>query len=121
MTALTQAYPLKLPQGATLRHQLDMLRELVMQAAQKLLTELWSDHWIDRLAASRKKKAYKVIDERRVSVTTPKGTAVYLPSRIRRCIAEQVGRILRSQAKRKDCYYDVLRVVQTTGVDSYIW
>jgi hypothetical protein len=41
---------------------------------------------------------------------------VYLPSRIRRCIAEQVGRILRSQAIRKQCYYEVLRVVQLTGV-----
>jgi len=121
MTSLTQTYPLKLPQDTTLRHQLDMLRDLAMQAAQKLLTELWSDHWIDTLAAThqpqQQKKAYKVINEQRVSLTIPNGPAVYLPSRVRRCIAEQVGRILRSQAIRKQCYYDVLRIVQHTGVE----
>jgi len=116
MTALTQVYPLKLPQDATLRGRLDNLRDLVTRASQRLLETLWSDQWIDTLAASRKKKAYKVINEQRVSLTTTKGGAVYLPSRIRRCIAEQVGRILRSQATRKNCYYDVLRVVQITGV-----
>jgi hypothetical protein len=80
MTSLTQAYPLKLPQNATLRHQLDMLRELVMPAAQKLLDELWSDQWIDTLGSTRKKKAYKVIDEQRVSLTTPPGSHLkFLP------------------------------------------
>ena len=95
-----------------------MLRDLVMHAAQKLLTELWYDHWIDALASTRKqkKKAYKVINEKRVSLTTSHGRGMYLPSRIRRCIAEQVGRIIRSQATRKQCYYDVLRIVQITGV-----
>jgi len=68
------------------------------------------------MGSTRKKKAYTVIDEQRVSVTTSHGNVVYLPSRIRRCIAEQVGRILRSQAIRKQCYFDVLRIVQLTGV-----
>jgi len=119
MTSLTQTYPLKLPQDTTLRHQLDMLREIVMQAAQKLLAELWSDHWIDTLASKCKqqeKKTYRVINEQRVSLAISNGCTVYLPSRIRRCIAEVVGRILRSQTKRKNCYYDVLRIVQITGV-----
>jgi len=87
MTSLTHSYPLKLPQDITLRHQLDMLRDLVLHAAQQLLEELWSDHWIDTLAATRTKKAYKVVNEQRVSLTL-KGRMVYLPSRIRRCIAE---------------------------------
>ncbi len=120
MTSLMQAYPLKIPQDATLRKQLDDLRDLVTQASQQLLTELWSDHWIDTLAITtqkKQKKAYKVINEKRVSLTTSHGCVVYLPSRIRRCIAEQVGRILRSQVTRKDCYYDVLRIVQLTGVE----
>ena len=116
MTVLTQAYPLKIPQDATLRGRLDTLRDLVSRACKQLLETLWSDQWIDTLAASRKKKAYKVINEQRVSLTTKTGTAVYLPSRIRRCIAEQVGRILRSQAIHKNCYYDVLQVAELTGV-----
>jgi IS605 OrfB family transposase len=119
MTSLTHTYPLKLPQDTSLRHQLDMLREIVMHAAQKLLAELWSDQWIDTLASKRthQKKPYKVINEQRVSLTTSHGCTVYLPSRIRRCIAEVVGRILRSQATRKQCYYDVLRILQITGVE----
>ena len=116
MTTVTQAYPLKLPQDITLRHQLDMLRNVALHAAQQLLAELWSDHWIDRLDATRQNKAYKVIAERRVTLTL-QGRMAYLPSRIRRCIAEQVGRILRLQAIRKQCYYDVLRIVQFTGVE----
>jgi hypothetical protein len=106
MTSLTRAYPLKLPQQTTLRQQLDMLRDVALHAAQRLLEELWSDQWIDRLDANRtKNKPYKVIGERRVSLTL-QGRMVYLPSRIRRDIAEQVGRILRSQAIRKQCYYE---------------
>ncbi|MFX1466009.1 MAG: RNA-guided endonuclease InsQ/TnpB family protein [Promethearchaeota archaeon] len=116
MTSLTQTYQLKLPQETTFRHQLDLLRDLVLQAAQQLLEALWSDQWIDTLAFTRKKKAYKVINEQQVSLTL-NGYLVYIPSRIRRCIAEQVGRILRSQATRKQCYYDVLRIVQLIGVE----
>jgi predicted ATPase len=86
MTSLTLAYPLKLPQDTSLRCQLDMLHDHVTQASQQLLVELWSDHWIDTLASIRKqqkknnKKAYKVINEQLVSLTTPNGRVVYLPS-----------------------------------------
>jgi hypothetical protein len=51
--------------------------------------------------STRKQKAYKVIIEKRVTLITSNGSTVYFPSRIRRCTAEQVGRILRSQAIRK--------------------
>jgi putative transposase len=115
MTSLTHTYPLKLPKQTTLRRQLDILRDLALHAAHQLLETLWSDHWIDTIDSTRKKKAYKVIDEKRV-ILSFNGRVVYLPSRLRRCIAEQVGRILRSQAIRKQCYYDVLRIVQLTGV-----
>jgi len=116
MSSLTQTYPLKIPQDTTLRPQLDILRNLALQAARQLLEALWSDHWIDMMDSACKKKAYKVINEQQVSLTL-NGHLVYLPSRIRRGIAEQVGRILRSQAIRKQCYYDVLRIVQLTGVE----
>jgi putative transposase len=115
---VTQSYPLKLPQDTALRTQVGWLRDLVTHAAQQLLAALWSDQWIDALASTHtKNKAYKVIHENHVSLTTFNGRLVYLPSRIRRCIAEQVGRILRSQATRKQCYYDVVRIVQLTSVE----
>lgn len=50
-------------------------------------------------------------------VISVKGQPLYLPSRIRRCIAERVGRILASQAERKACYTDVLRLVEIVGVE----
>ncbi|MHA2233622.1 MAG: hypothetical protein ACXAB4_14160, partial [Candidatus Hodarchaeales archaeon] len=115
MTRMTQAYPLKLPQTPELRSKLQCFQELSQQVSQELLEKLWSETWLDTLATSSL-KAYKVIDEKRVLQTTL-GQRIYLPSRIRRGIAEQVGRILRSQVKRRACYYDVLQVVQDTGVE----
>ncbi len=115
MTQTTQSYPLKLPQQGELRQQLDYLKELTLQAGQQLLERLWSEKWLETLGASTK-KAYKVIGEHQVQMTH-QGQQLFLPSRIRRCIAEQVGRILRSQAVRHNCYSDVLRIVQTTGVE----
>ncbi len=115
MTVITQAYPLKLPQKEVLRQRLDLLRKLSLEAGQQLLEKLWTEEWIEGLQ-DKKKKAYKVIGEQQV-VLSKEGQQLYLPSRIRRCITEWVGRILRSQGKRKDCYEDVLRIVQTTGVE----
>ncbi|MFX1286461.1 MAG: RNA-guided endonuclease TnpB family protein [Promethearchaeota archaeon] len=115
MTQTIQSYPLKLPQQGELRQQLDYLKELTMQAGQQLLERLWSEKWLETLK-TRIKKAYKVIGENQVQLDY-QGQQLYLPSRIRRCIAEQVGRILRSQAVRHACYTDVLRIVQATGVE----
>ncbi|MFX0116887.1 MAG: hypothetical protein ACFFB3_20230, partial [Candidatus Hodarchaeota archaeon] len=115
MPRVTQGYPLKLPQTPELRSKLQCFQELSQQISQELLELLWTEPWLDTVAASSL-KAYKVIDEKRV-LQTSRGKQVYLPSRIRRGIAEQVGRILRSQAKRRTCYYDVLQVVQATGVE----
>ncbi len=115
MNQITQSYSLKIPQQVELIVQLDYLKELTMQAGQQLLERLWSEEWLDILGSSTK-KAYKVIGEQQVQLTH-KGQPIYIPSRIRRCIAERVGRILRSQAERQKCYSDVLRNVQTTGVE----
>ncbi|MFW9914848.1 MAG: RNA-guided endonuclease InsQ/TnpB family protein [Candidatus Thorarchaeota archaeon] len=112
---MTQSYPLKIPQTPELSSKLQLFQELTHQVSQELLELLWAEPWLDALATSSL-KAYKVIDEKTV-LQTSRGQQVYLPSRIRRGIAEQVGRILRSQAKRRDCYNDVLQVVQDTGVE----
>jgi hypothetical protein len=115
LTTLIQSYPLKLPQYRTLQQPLEYLKSLATKASTLLLEKLWSDDWLDRFATESKKKAYKVIGEQQVGVTAH-GHPLYLPSRIRRCIAERVGRILRSQVERRACYRDVLQVVQITGV-----
>ena len=114
MPSVTQSYPLKLPQDPQLRQRIEWLLALNAHAGQQLLETLWTEDWLDLLHTSAK-KAYKVIGEQQVQLTKNK-QHLYLPSRIRRSIAEQVGRILRSQATRKNCYYDVLRVVQQIGV-----
>jgi hypothetical protein len=115
MTVITQAYPFKLPQKGILQQHIDHLKELSMEAGKQLLEKLWTEKWIEVLQ-DKKKKAYKVIGEQQV-VLRKEGRQLYLLSRIRRGITERVGRILRSQGKRKSCYEDVLRVVQTTGVE----
>ncbi|MFQ5980363.1 MAG: RNA-guided endonuclease InsQ/TnpB family protein [Candidatus Heimdallarchaeota archaeon] len=115
MTSVVQSYPLKLPQTPQLRKQVDWLQDLSTPAAQQLLEVLWTEDWLGRLDESQK-KAYKVIGERQVRLSI-NGEPIYLPSRIRRCIAEQVGRILHSQSKRMNCYYDVIKLVQVTGVE----
>ncbi|MFQ5977792.1 MAG: RNA-guided endonuclease InsQ/TnpB family protein [Candidatus Heimdallarchaeota archaeon] len=115
MTSVIQTYPLKLPQDRQLRQRVDWLLELNAHAGQQLLELLWTEDWLDLLNSSSK-KAYKVIGEQQVQLTINR-QQIYLPSRIRRSIAEQVGRILRSQADRKNCYYAVLNIVQVTGVE----
>ncbi|MFX0062137.1 MAG: zinc ribbon domain-containing protein [Candidatus Hermodarchaeota archaeon] len=114
MPQCTQAYSFKLPVDVPFRTALSQFQGLMQQACRALLAQLWDESWLDRLAGSSL-KAYKVIDENQVTLTID-GQSIYLPSRIRRGIAERVGRILRSQAVRKDCYYDVLEVVSITGV-----
>ncbi len=49
--------------------------------------------WLTRLGTSRT-KAYKVVNEKQVQLVQA-GRMLYLPSRIRRGIAEWVGRTLR--------------------------
>ena len=44
------------------QQQLVYFQQLVEQAARKLLSDLWSDNWINRLGTS-KQKAFKVINE----------------------------------------------------------
>ncbi|MFX0064971.1 MAG: RNA-guided endonuclease TnpB family protein [Candidatus Hermodarchaeota archaeon] len=114
MPQCTQAYSFKLPGDAPFRISLGQFQDLMQLACRTLLAKLWEESWLDALAGSAL-KAYKVIDEKQVTLTLD-GQSVYLPSRIRRGIAERVGRILRSQAVRKACYYDVLEVVSITGV-----
>ncbi|MFX0209644.1 MAG: zinc ribbon domain-containing protein [Candidatus Hodarchaeota archaeon] len=123
MSRVTQVYPLKLPQKIVLRQQVDNLYKLGKHSSQQLLERLWSEEWLDRLAnaadsnKTKKKKVYKLIGEKQVVILSSNGKPLYLPSRVRRCIAEQVGRILRSQVTRRKCYYDVLHLVQQTGIE----
>src|SRR3990172_6129229 len=60
--------------------------------------------------------AYHVVHEERVRLTSGP-QAIHLPSRIRRGIAEWVGRTLRSQYMRKQCFEWVRRVVIDIGLD----
>ncbi len=116
-------YPLKIPQKRQLQQQVNNLYELGKHSSQLLLERLWSEEWLNTLDTSeflnknRKRKVYKVIGEKQVENSSSNGEPLYLPSRFRRCIAEQVGRILRSQTTRRKCYYDVLRLVQQTGIE----
>jgi IS605 OrfB family transposase len=96
---------------ASLQH----FQDLVQLSAQQLLQKLWTENWIERLSHSSK-KAYKVVDEEQVELHLT-SQLVYLPSRFRRGVAERVGRILRSQQPRKDCFYSCLIATAQLGLE----
>ncbi|TET31307.1 MAG: hypothetical protein E3J70_02375 [Candidatus Heimdallarchaeota archaeon] len=104
----TRSYQFKLARD----ERLQWFQELTTKAARKLLEELWTEEWIQILGDS-KLKAYKVINEAQMVLPN-----VYLPSRVRRGGAEWVGRLLRNQYKRMNCYYDCLEIVNWLGVET---
>ena len=93
---------------------LEQFRRVVTPLYEELVNLLWTDQTLDKLAATRK-KTYKVIGEAVVN-ETPTGKRLYVPSRVRRGITEHIGRVLRSQAERRQCWRAVLSAVQVTGV-----
>ena len=107
---LIKSYQFKI---TTNQEYLIYYQRLVEQAATKLLADLWSENWIERLGTS-KQKAFTVINEVQVEMKQD-GKKIYLPSRVRRGIAERVGRIIRGQYKRKHCYDDCLKVIEQVG------
>lgn len=90
----------------------------MQQAANDLLHLCWTTDWLISLGTSRK-KAYKVINEKQVQLAHA-GRMLYLPSRVRRGIAEWAGRTLRSQYKRYQCYQHVQAVLQQISLEENI-
>lgn len=68
MPQCTQAYSFKLPVDAPFRTSLGQFQELMQLACRSLLAKLWDESWLDALAGSSL-KAYKVIDEKQVTLT----------------------------------------------------
>ncbi len=104
----TRSYQFKL----TRYERLQWFQALTTKAAQQLLDKLWSEEWMDKLGESNL-KAYKVINEAQAKLDE-----IYLPSRIRRGATEWVGRIIRGQCKRKNCYYDCLEIMIRFGFET---
>ncbi len=101
----TKSYQFKLQRN----NQLNWFQALTTNAAEKLLEELWSVEWLTKLGNSNL-KAYKVINEAQAQLE-----GIYLPSRVRRGVAEWVGRIIRGQYKRYRCYQDCIEIVNWLG------
>ncbi|MGC9778714.1 MAG: hypothetical protein HZR80_05685 [Candidatus Heimdallarchaeota archaeon] len=98
------------------QNNLYYFKQLIQEASHELLEKVWTEDWVDKLGINNK-KAYKVINEAQVQLER-EGQLVYLPSRIRRGIAERVGRILRGQYKRMNCYFDCLKTIEQIGIDA---
>jgi IS605 OrfB family transposase len=121
---LTVSYPLKLPQSALLNHPIRYLQQITLLLSSELLDLLWSKQTLDLFQQSSssssssgaKLKSYKILEESVVQQTRT-GAQLYLPSRMKRALLEQVGRVIRSQVKRRECWNDVLKVVQLTGLE----
>ncbi|MHA1532773.1 MAG: hypothetical protein ACTSR6_12335 [Candidatus Heimdallarchaeota archaeon] len=78
------------------------------------MKKLWSEEWIIKLGTTTA-QAQSVVNPKNVELLI-NGEAMYLPSRVRMGIAERVGRILRSQYKRMNCFYDCLKVIHFAGI-----
>ena len=115
VSTVVRSYKLKVGDRNELQQGINYLLELASLASKSLLKELWTEEWV-ALVGTSAKKAYKVVNERQVQLIY-NGVEVYLPSRIRRSIAEIVGRVLRSQYERLSCYQDIQEVVAVTGVE----
>ncbi len=110
-----RAYSFKLDPMNSHHASLQHFHDLVQLSAQQLLQELWTEDWIEKLGHSSN-KAYKIVDEKQVQLQL-NYQMVYLPSRFRRGVAERVGRILRSQQPRKDCFYSCLNATVQLGLE----
>ena len=110
-----QSYSFKVEHSRGITEGLQRMLDIELEAAQNLLNQKWSEEWI-RVLGSSGGSAYKILGEDTVQVLR-NGQELYLPSRFRRGVAEEVGRILRSQYFRLTCFEDVREVVLVTGLE----
>lgn len=115
MNSQVLSYPFKLGQVPEIQIGSRYLLELTQEVTQLILEQFWTERWIDQLGVSSK-KAYKVLDEKQISQLV-ETQGLYLPSRIKRCITESAGRIIRSQYERRECFNDVKPIIELLGVD----
>ena len=113
--AMMQSYKFKLSTNSAICEDVQQLLDIAEEAAQPLLEYLWSEEWIDRLGQS-KGKTYKLIPKGTINVVRA-GMILYIPDRVQRCIGEWVGRTLRSQYMRKECFENVRRTLEIIGVE----
>jgi len=102
--SLYLSYALPTPEewAANLR----LFHELVVKFTNKFLERVWDEEIIDEIHSDKTKQAYKFFEDKNLVPDDEEWKE--LPSRFRRGIMESVGRVLRSQKERKDCFYDVL-------------
>lgn len=111
-----RSYTFKIETHTEVEQGIQILSSITSNAANELLKQNWTIEWITQLGASPL-KAYKIIGEHQVQLVT-EGRLLYLPSRIRRGIAEWVGRTLRSHYKKLNCFLhvrDVLQLIDLQG------
>ena len=95
---VARSYAFRQRHNLMLQAGLSRLFKLVQPATEQLLDRIWSTAYLELLGTNPGIKAYKYIPESEVYLTVDE-QPVYFPSRIRRCIAEATGEIIRSQYK----------------------
>jgi len=97
---------------------LELFNEITAELANEFLDKAWNEEIIDEIheyglkaengEECYTKPAYKYFEQEKREIS--ESWRKELPSRYRRGIMEKVGRTLRSQKERKDCFYDVLPI-----------
>ncbi len=114
-SAVARSYVFRQRHNLMLQTGISRLFNLVQPATEQLLERIWSNTYLELLGANSGIKAYKYIPESEIHLSLEE-QPVYFPSRIRRCIAEAAGEIIRSQYKRKQCFEVVREVIQSINL-----
>ena len=96
-----------------------VLQELVQQATKDLLNLNWHENIFDELMERPWIPAYKFLDLKQI-VLTHEEEDIYLPDRLRRCIAGTAGEIIRSHDKRRCCFYEVRAVLLNLDLTTHL-
>lgn len=109
------SYALPAPESWT--SYLRKFEELVVDVANYFLSTVWNEQIMDEIHTyglveemRYTKPAYKFFEQEKKDLLPDEEWWKDLPSRFRRGIMEKVGRLLRSQKERKDCFYDVIPI-----------
>ena len=111
MTSYVVSYPLKLEQKLDLQKQIKILKHICFPLMNELLLHTWSEETLQKFNEAKSSiKSYKILGEEPINQIS-NDLHIYLPSRMKRAITEQIGRIIRSQLNRQSCWFDIIELI----------
>ncbi|MFP8958015.1 zinc ribbon domain-containing protein [Natrialbaceae archaeon A-CW3] len=122
MASTHLSLPLRLPDEE--RERYNRLAELTKKTANTLITHYWTPNHLTEINESSH-QAWKYFDEHEAFAAFD----IYLPSRYKRCLLQQVGETLRSHADKRDAFHTIkpllpdhkIRRIHTRRIKERLW